>query len=143
MNLPTLALSKSGSVEVFNFLSARLTSSRKHYKINFWRVLWQVEKLGCEPIGLFIFIVIQKVLYAGGAPARSGRLRRQRLHSVMNACKQSFATLVLHATAKIYLGRRFIILTFNSLVFWKKTRIETYKTKMPRGVRSIQNSFEK
>ena len=26
--------------------------------------------------------------------------RRQRLHSVLNACEQSFATLVLHATAK-------------------------------------------
>jgi len=44
-----------------------------------------------------------KVLHAGGAPAQSWRLRRQRLHLVMCACKQSPATLVLHATAKTIL----------------------------------------
>jgi hypothetical protein len=37
-----LALSKSGSVEVFNFLSARFTSSRKRHKINYWRCIWQL-----------------------------------------------------------------------------------------------------
>ena len=63
-------------------------------------------KYGLIALNSFFFL-IKNASYAGGAPARSGRLRRQRLHSVMNACKQSFATLVLHAIAKNILGRRF------------------------------------
>ena len=141
MNLPTLALSKSGSVEVFNFLSARLTSSRKRDKINFWRVFWQVEMVGFKPTVLSFYQFKKYIMRAGpqlrvDAYGVSGCTRPYRQASL--PLRRSFCTLLRRYT----LADALSFLRLTHLFFGKKTRIETYKTKRPAGAERL-NSFEK
>ena len=139
MNLPTLALSKSGSVEVFNFLSARLTSSRKRDKINFWRVFWQVEMVGFKPTVLSFYQFKKYIMRAGpqlrvDAYGVSGFTRPYRQASL--PLRHSFCTLLRRPHGPLpapspSLADALPFLRLTHLFFEKKLALRHIKQKRP------------